>query len=111
MALGSKVHIRKLASHPRYNWLATYREAGKIRKKYFKTRKKSDDWQEEREEGTRHSLSTGERNAVIDSRAELAELGLTLRRAIDVAVEQTRSAQRSAPINQLVGEFSEAKGS
>lgn len=114
MALGVKVHIRKVPSHPRYNWMATYREGGKLRKKYFKTKEKAEDWKDEREEqslelGTRHSLTEEERNVVVETRASLREAGLTLREVITGAIREHDRRKRSVPVARLVSELIETK--
>ncbi len=96
MALGSKVSVRKLKSHPQgYRWRATFIEGGKRRQKYFKTKAKADEFAESREEealeqGTGTRLSQDERSAVVESRGELSQVGLDLRSAIQFAVESKR---------------------
>jgi len=114
MALGAKVNVRKLKNHPHYKWIATFKEEGQVRKKYFVKKADADDWKENREtealdSGTKHGLTDEERGAIIDAREALSGLDLSLRDAIAHAVNHHKQIRRSAPISKLVDEFIETK--
>ncbi|MEM7011845.1 MAG: hypothetical protein AAF585_10215, partial [Verrucomicrobiota bacterium] len=77
--LGNMVNINAVR-HPRYNWRATYIEAGRIKQKYFRVKAEAKRFKESREleareSGTEHRLTAAERSAVIETREELAALG------------------------------------
>ncbi len=116
--LRNSVSIRPLASHPDgYKWRATFIEGGKRRQKYFKTKAKAEEWRDDREEeaqesGTSHRLTVAERSAVIDTREELAALGLDLSAALDHAIDYFERSQKSSTVAQLVAEtIDEARSS
>lgn len=122
--LGHKVTIKKLErklpdgskvrTHPRYSWRATYVEAGKMKQKYFKTKDKADEWKEEREEealthGTDSAITAAERATVMETRAELERVGLSLREAITMAVAIREKEARSCTVAEMVENVIESK--
>ena len=113
MALGSDVRVRRV-QHPRYKWNATYREGGKLRKKYFHTKLEAETWATEREQealnhGTAQRLTEDERSAIVEYRTALASFGITLRQALDHAVGHFRQLKSSAPVSQLIAEYRKEK--
>jgi integrase len=113
MALGVKVHVRRV-EHPRYRWLATFREGGKVRKKYFTTKLDAEGWASGRSEealnfGTALRLSDEERSAAVEFRGELAGLGKSLRQALQHAVGHFRQLENSAPVSTLIEEYQREK--
>lgn len=114
MALaGGKTHVRKV-KHPRYRWLATYRNGGTVRKKYFATKDAADEfaalWMEEAEAGgTEKTLTPDERSAVLELRDELEAVGLSVRAALALAIERQRKLRKSAAVETLVTEYITAK--
>jgi integrase len=112
MALLSKVHVRELKKPKKgvYPWIATYKEAGSIRKKYFRCPDAANEFKKLHEaeadaHGTKHRLNDVERSAVVETRELLAEVGLTLREAVIMAANHQRMLKRSAPVGTLIGEF------
>lgn len=114
--MGHRVSIRKLEktgldgektrTHPLYSWRCSYVENGKRLTKYFKKKADAEKWAEAREKealahGTDSALTSSERSAVIESRESLTELGLTVRDALNFAVEHFRRVRRSCTMNQL----------
>ena len=94
--------------------MATYRSGGRLQKKCFTTKDAAESWAEGREDealetGTRHELSDDERHVVIDCREQLAELGMSLREAVEYSIKQRKFAAKSVPVSQLIEEFREAK--
>lgn len=81
-------------------------EGGERRTKGFKTLKAAEAFKAEREAenqqfGTDASLTATEHSAVLESRMELAELGMTLREAISQAIDYRRKALKSATASVL----------
>lgn len=88
--------------------------AGTRKKKGFKTKTAAEEWAEQREaesllHGTSDTLTAIERAAVIETRKSLAELGLSLRAALDHAIDYHRKAEKSATVEVLVAEVIEAR--
>jgi len=117
--LGHRVSIRKLEkvlpdgtkvpTHSRYRWRASYVEQGKRKQKYFKVKSDAEAWAEEHERealahGTDSTITAAERATVIESRATLEELGLTLRDAVTFAVDHQRRARASCSVSEMVAE-------
>jgi integrase len=97
---------RKIRTHPRYSWRCSYVENGNRATKYFKTKAEAEEWAKTREvealaHGTDSSLTAAERSIVIETRATLAELGLTLRDAVNFLVDHQRRVRRSGTVAQL----------
>lgn len=114
MALHSKVNLRKLKGHPRYNWRATFKEGGKVQQKYFKTKAEAETFKSEREQenlasGTEQHLTNEERSAVLEFRADLERVGITVREALKMAVAFKERTERSAPVATLIAEFIKKK--
>jgi integrase len=114
MALtAGKSNLRRV-KHPRYKWLVTIRSGGTLRKRYFNRREDAADfadaWAAEADAaGTRDVVRPEERSAVLELRADLAEVGLTLRDALLMAIERQRKLSRSATVATLVADYIEAK--
>ena len=111
---GNGVTVGKWKSHNFYSWRASYIEAGKRKQKGFKTRKAADKWAEDHEadtlkHGTAASLTKVERSAVLETRATLTELGLTIREALDYAIDYRRRSQKSATVATLIAEVIDAR--
>lgn len=111
--LGHKVSIKKLVNaegertHPRYDWRASFVEGGKRKQKYFRTKVDAEKWKEKRESeaathGTGYNLTHAERSTVEDTREELAAIGLTLREAVENAIERKRRELRSCTVAEMV---------
>lgn len=97
---------RKIRTHPRYSWRCSYVENGNRATKYFKTKAEAEEWAKTREvealaHGTDSSLTAAERSTVIETRGILAELGLTLRDAVNFLVDHQRRVRRSGTVAQL----------
>lgn len=97
---------RKVRTHPRYSWRCSYVENGRRSAKYFKTKAEAEDWAKEREaealaHGTESSLTATERSTVVETREVLAELGLTLREALNFSVDYHRRIRKSCTMAQL----------
>lgn len=113
MALGSKVHVRR-TKHPRYRWVATFQEGGKVRKKYFVTKLEAEAWASERAEealnyGTARRLMDDERSAVVEYRSALAGLGVSLRQALQFSIGHFRQLETSASVSTLIVEIQKEK--
>jgi integrase len=109
----SKAHVRRV-NHPRYKWLVTYRAEGKLRKKYFNRRDDADTfadtWQGEAEAtGTEERIYSDERSAILELRGELERVGLTVRAALEMAIERQQNLVRSASVATLIKEHVAAK--
>ncbi len=105
--MGHRVTIKRLSGHDRYNWRATFVEGGKRKQKYFTSETKAKAWAKDREaealaHGTNGTLSDLERSAVLEMRSELAKVGLSVREALTLAVEQMRKEKRSCTVSALV---------
>ena len=105
MALGSTVNVRRV-EHPSYKWLATYREGETLRKNYFKRKVDAQESKTEREEtvenhGTGAGSTPAERAAIGEVGDELAEVGLTLREAIETAIERRRVLGRGCAVGEV----------
>ncbi|MEX2580713.1 MAG: tyrosine-type recombinase/integrase, partial [Verrucomicrobiales bacterium] len=122
--MGHRVTIRKLEkeledgtrkrTHPHYRWRATFVETGERKQKYFKTKKEAEDWAEKHEEealahGTEAMLTSAERATVVDTRKDLEEVGLTLRDAVNSAVDQARRALESCTVSEMIRESIESR--
>lgn len=112
--LGHGVTIKRMKGHPVYRWRATFIEGGEYRKKGFKTEKAAEEWkktrlEEARAHGTDSALTSAERAAVLDTRAELEELGMTLREAVAFAADYRRRSMRSCTMNDLVADAISAR--
>lgn len=112
MALKTSVNIRPMKEPKRgiYFWLGTYLKGGKVCKKYFRTGDEAKAFKDERERealthGAAHELSPEERTAVIETREMLSEAGLSLRQAVEQAVDARRRLRLSATVETLVGEY------
>lgn len=108
MALGSKSNLRRV-KHPRYKWLVTFRDGGKIRKKYFSTKAEAEDWVSARDAEALHSgtgipIADEERSAVVEMRPHLSDVGISMRQARDLALSHLRKLKRSVPVSQLTQE-------
>jgi integrase len=82
-------------------------EGGKRKQKYFKTKVKAEEWQEEREDealehGTAQSMTATERSVVIGSRETLDSLGVSLREVLEQGIDYFERVQRSATVGELV---------
>lgn len=117
--IGNRVSIRKLEkrledgtkvpTHPHYRWRASYVEGGRRKQKYFKTRNEADEWAENREKvalvhGTDVAISPAERAAINDTRESLAEVGLTLREAVEFAIEHQRKVLASCTVAEMIAD-------
>lgn len=117
--IGNRVSIRKLEkrledgtkvpTHPHYRWRASYVEGGRRKQKYFKTRNEADEWAENREKvalvhGTDVAISPAERAAIKDTRESLAEVGLTLREAVELAIEHQRKVLASCTVAEMIAD-------
>lgn len=106
--LGGRVSIKPLKGHPNgYKCRATYIEGGKRRQKYFKTRAAAERFKEDREEeaaehGTSQNLTATERAAVIETREKLSLLGVSLRNAIETAIEIFELERKSATVEEMI---------
>lgn len=95
-------------NHPDYKWRVDWVEGGKYKRKGFRTKTKAEEWKEAREAEIREhgaqasSLSAAERAAVVEMREALAEVGLSVREALAIAVEQRRREQSSCTVAELV---------
>lgn len=111
VALKNSVHVRKLETLHKgvYPWIATFKQDGKIRKKYFASQEAANAFRDERQDealthGIRHRLTDEERSAVIETRQLLSSLGLSLREAIAIAAELQAQRSRSATVSTLMHE-------
>ncbi len=107
--LGHGVTIKRMKGHPVYRWRATFIEGGQYRKKGFKTERAAEEWKAERMEearahGTDTALTSAERATVIDTRAELEELGLSLRDAVAFSIDYRRRSLRACTMAELVAD-------
>jgi len=101
------VTVKRWKGHPSYRWRAHYVANGKKQARGFKTKKEAENWAEEREaeslaEGADRTLTERERSAVIETRGRLAELGVELRTAVELAIEQYELARKSCTVSELV---------
>jgi len=116
MALGTSVVVRR-QDHRDYKWLATWREGGKRKRKYFKTKEGEGGaipWARNKEAelvstGADRSISDEERSAILLRRSELDEVGLGLADAIDFAIQHRRSLNLSCSIEKLVADYIASK--
>ena len=117
--IGNRVSIRKLErlledgtkvqTHARYRWRANYVEGGQRKQKYFKTRNEADEWAADREKvalvhGTDLAISPAERATINDTREALAEVGLTLREAVEFAIEHQRKVLASCTVSEMIAD-------
>lgn len=117
--IGHRVTIRKLEkqledgtkvpTHPEYRWRATYVEGGKRKQKYFRTKTAAEEWASDREKvalvhGTDLTISPAERATINDTRESLAEVGLTLREAVEFAIEHRRKVLASCTVSEMVAD-------
>lgn len=105
--LGHGVTIKRMKGHPVYRWRATFIEGGKYRTKLFKTADAAEKWKEKRLEearahGTDSAITSSERSTVLDTRADLEELGMSLREAVAFAIDFRRRSLRSCTMAELV---------
>lgn len=115
--MGHRVSVRKLereledgtkrSTHPNYRWRATFIEAGQRKQKYFKTRGAAEDWAVSREQeafthGTDAAITAAERATVVDTRAALNEVGLSLRDAVEFAVAHQRTVLESCTVSEMI---------
>jgi len=101
-----EVNISK-ARHPRYRWVAVFSEDGARRKKYFRTKPEAEDFAAERtvrvaEGGNRVVLSDPEISAVKEFRVPLAEAGLSLRSALELALRHHERLNRDGDVPSLI---------
>lgn len=111
---GNRVKVSKWEGHPTFKWRASYIENGKYKSKGFKTKAKAEKWAEEREaealiHGTGDSLTAAERAAVIETRESLAELGVSVREALNHALDHFRQVRKSVTVEELIDKFIDAK--
>lgn len=99
---------KKVRTHDRYLWRATFMEGGVRKQKYFKTKAEATEWKSEREQeavkhGTAISLTSDERVTVCETREKLSEAGLTLREAVAIALKVRENETRSCSFSELAG--------
>ena len=105
MKIGDPV---KWKNHPDYKWRVDWVEGGKYKRKGFKTKVAAEEWKESREtELQEHgvqaaNLTAAERAAVVELRSALEEVGLSVREALSIAIEQRRREQASCTVAELV---------
>ena len=115
MALNSSVHVRKLKTPKRnYKWLATFKEGEKVRKRYFILKGDAEKFREDKEKvakehGTEVFITAAERAVVAETREALAEVGLSLREAVALAVERSTKLKKSCTIAELIGSLQAEK--
>lgn len=107
--LGHGVTLKEMKGHHLYKWRATFVEGGKYKSKGFKSENAAKEWKkkrvaEARAHGTDSALTSAERSTVLDTRAKLEEVGLSLRDAVTFAVEYRRRAIRSCTMTELVAD-------
>jgi len=94
--------------HRFYRWRVSWIESGRKQEKGFKLKADAEEWAGDKEKellnfGLGASLSAEERSAVLDTRADLAAAGMTIREAVAVALELRRKELRSITVAELVG--------
>lgn len=117
--IGNRVSIRKLEkrladgtkvpTHSKYRWRAYYVEGGRRKQKYFKTRDEADEWAADHEKvalvhGTDVAISPAERATINDTREALAAVGLTLREAVEFAIEHQRKVLASCTVSEMIAD-------
>ncbi|MFT5470386.1 MAG: integrase [Verrucomicrobiales bacterium] len=112
MALRSRVHVRELRNPHKgvYPWLATYKQAGAIRKKYFRSAGDAEKFKRQHEadaeeHGIRHQLNDEERSCVVETRGLLSDAGLSLREAVMPALSYQKTQKRSIQVAALIEKF------
>jgi len=103
---GSEVSVTKW-KHRFYRWRVSWIEGGRKQEKGFKLKTEAEDWAGDKEKellnfGLGASLTAEERSAVLDTRADLAAAGMTLRDAVAVALDLRRKELRSITVAELV---------
>lgn len=105
MKIGDPV---KWKNHPDYKWRVDWVEGGKYKRKGFKTKVAAEEWKENREAELREhgvqaaNLTAAERAAVVELRPALEAVGLGVREALSIAIEQRRREQSSCTVAELV---------
>ncbi len=105
MAIGYEVNVRA-CKHPRYSFVASYRDGGRLRRKYFKRRRDANKFKREREaealeHGTGTDFSGAERAAVAETRDRIRATGYTLRQIIEMGTERAEMLANSATVEEL----------
>ena len=104
---GNKVIVTRWKGHKSCKWRVRYVEDGKWRDRGFQTEKAATTWAETRQKealtsGTENPISLSERAAVIDARSVLAALGVDLRDAINVGIEQLNLVKKSCTVSEAI---------
>jgi hypothetical protein len=107
------VEIKNWLSHPRYKWLAVYRQGGKAQRRYFKTEKDARAFASEKivellNEGSQHApITESERRAIYVAR----EAGVDVATAIDEAIARHAAKGRSVSIELAAEQLVERRES
>ncbi|MFT5411816.1 MAG: hypothetical protein ACI9NC_004552, partial [Verrucomicrobiales bacterium] len=115
MALNSTVHVRELKKKKgKYKWLATFKEGGRIKKKYFVLKKKAEAFQEDQEKiakehGTEVFVTAAERAVIAETREALGGAGLSLREAVELALDRSAKLKKSGTIAELFASLTREK--
>jgi hypothetical protein len=103
---GSATTVSKW-KHRFYRWRVSWIESGRKQEKGFKLKAEAEEWAGDKEKellnfGVGASLTAEERSTVLDTRADLAAAGMSLRHAVAVALELRRKELRSISVAELV---------
>ncbi len=103
---GNEVSVTKW-KHRFYKWRVRWIEEGRKQEKGFKRKSDAETWAEDKEKalldfGVGGALTAEERSAVLDCRARLAAVNLTLRDAVTLALELKEKERRSIVVGDLV---------
>ena len=104
---GNEVIVTRWKGHKSCKWRVRFVEDGKWRNRGFQTKKAATTWAETRQKetlasGTEDSISLSERAAVIDARNDLIALGVDLRDALSVGIEQLKQVKQSCTVSEAI---------
>lgn len=112
--LANNVNLRRINWHATSNWIATWKEGGQSRQRFFRIKTDGETFKAEKESelkksGNERQIKEADRQAILEYSERLAKLDLTVADALKMAVEAQERVKRSASVSKLVGEVVEAK--